>query len=238
VKDACSHLRDRLYPLPESRDPVIHFVRELGGRVTRDALVLDIGAGSGSRNPYDIRGRVRRVIGVDVDRRVGGNGLLDQGVIGDITHLPFAAETFDVAFSIYVLEHIQEPARFVDELHRILKPGGCFLALTPNRWHYVGMIARCTPLWFHAYVNQRRGRPTVDTFDTFYRLNSRSQLRRNFLGRGFRELGLRTIEVCPHYLAFSAPTLILGALYERIVNSSVLFAPFRVNLLPVFQKLN
>jgi asparagine synthase (glutamine-hydrolysing) len=38
----------------------------------------------------------------------------------------------DCAVAVEVLEHVDEDARFVSEVHRVLKPGGAFLMTTPN----------------------------------------------------------------------------------------------------------
>ncbi|MBF0199123.1 MAG: class I SAM-dependent methyltransferase [Planctomycetes bacterium] len=41
-------------------------------------------------------------------------------------HLDFPDNSFDGAFSFSVFEHIDDPQRALDEVHRILKPGGLF----------------------------------------------------------------------------------------------------------------
>ena len=52
--------------------------------------------------------------------------------VGDGQALPFADNTFDGVFSINVLEHVPDPARFMAEVARVLAPGGLMLAVTPN----------------------------------------------------------------------------------------------------------
>jgi SAM-dependent methyltransferase len=58
--------------------------------------------------------------------------------LGPITHLicdahdiPFQAETFDVVITDSVLEHVADPARCVQEIHRVLRPRGLVYAVTP-----------------------------------------------------------------------------------------------------------
>lgn len=53
-------------------------------------------------------------------------------VVADGQHLPLAGSSFDGVFSINVLEHVPDPARFVAEAGRVLKPGGTLLCVTPN----------------------------------------------------------------------------------------------------------
>lgn len=48
----------------------------------------------------------------------------------DLTHLPFAEETFDCVTCGYVLEHLPDPRTGLAELSRVMKPGGRMLLLT------------------------------------------------------------------------------------------------------------
>jgi ubiquinone/menaquinone biosynthesis C-methylase UbiE len=51
---------------------------------------------------------------------------------GRIEKLPWPKETFDAVFATDVLEHVLDLNRVVRELLRVLKPGGVFIARTPN----------------------------------------------------------------------------------------------------------
>jgi SAM-dependent methyltransferase len=42
------------------------------------------------------------------------------------------SNSFDSVVAVEVLEHVEEDALFVREVHRVLKPGGVFLMTTPN----------------------------------------------------------------------------------------------------------
>ena len=44
----------------------------------------------------------------------------------------FPAESFDVILASHLIEHLNDPAAFVKEVHRILRTGGYFLITTPN----------------------------------------------------------------------------------------------------------
>jgi SAM-dependent methyltransferase len=235
-RQAVAALARRFYPAAAASDPVAQFVRRLEQVVTPDDVVLDIGAGAGELNAYDLKGRVRHLVGVDVDRRVQGNPLLDAGVPADICALPLLDNSVDVAFSIYVLEHVEHPAALVGEIHRVLRPGGVCLFLTPNIFHYVTLVSRLSPLWFHRWINEKRGRHAADTFPTVYRLNSRRALTRAFVGAGFDAVSVDLIEVAPHYLSCSAVTYALGIAYERIVNLTEHLSGLRVNLIATFRK--
>lgn len=228
--------KSRLYPQPEAYDMVRAFLQTLEQLLQPHHAVLDIGAGAGELNRYSLRGKVQHLVGVDLDPRVVRNPLLDRGVLGSAYNLPFEKESFDIAFAIYVLEHIEDPPRFVREVHRVLKPGGAFVCLTPNRFHYVPLVASCTSHRFHQWYNRWRGRDADDTFPTHYRMNTRATLRRQFHAAGFERCEFTLIEAMPNYLEFSVPSYLAGAAYERLVNRSAWLECLRVNLIGRFYK--
>lgn len=228
--------RKALYPQPEQHDPLTHFLAAMEREIRPDMTILDIGAGAGELNGYNYRGRVKRVVGIDLDPRVTENPLLDHGVVGSAYELPFADNSFDLAFCIYVLEHIDKAQCFADEVARVLKPGGVFLCLTPNKFHYVPLIASMTPHSFHEWYNRWRGRADEDTFPTCYRLNSRGDMRRHFGTAGFDRCDMEMVEAPPNYLMFSVPTFLAGAAYQRVVGGTRLLQDLRVNIIGRFQK--
>jgi SAM-dependent methyltransferase len=46
--------------------------------------------------------------------------------------LPFSNPSFDIVYSIEVIEHLRCPYDFIDECYRILKPNGILIISTPN----------------------------------------------------------------------------------------------------------
>jgi SAM-dependent methyltransferase len=53
-------------------------------------------------------------------------------LLDDMTRSKLDDESFDIVVSVEVLEHVEQDELFVDQVHRILKPGGTFLMTTPN----------------------------------------------------------------------------------------------------------
>lgn len=47
--------------------------------------------------------------------------------------LPFADSSFDCVISFQVIEHIKDDKRFIEEVKRVLRPGGRFIVSTPNK---------------------------------------------------------------------------------------------------------
>ncbi|MEM9944207.1 MAG: hypothetical protein AAF939_21810, partial [Planctomycetota bacterium] len=104
------------------------------------------------------------------------------------------------------------------EIKRVLKDGGVFLAKTPNKYHYMPIIARCTPTGFHKFYNKLRGRDYEDTFPTFYRANTRRQYKKLVKENEMELVSTKFFAGRPEYLRIFFPTYIVGILYERTVN--------------------
>ncbi len=108
--------------------------------------VLDIGCGFG-RHSYEALRRGADVVAsdfslpelVEVQGTVGAmweNKELPDGVAamscnGDVTNLPFPDDSFDHVIASEILEHIDNDVAAIEELTRILKPGGRFAATIP-----------------------------------------------------------------------------------------------------------
>jgi SAM-dependent methyltransferase len=86
---------------------------------------------------------------------------------GDVYALPFAAATFDAAFSRSVLEHLARPLEALREVRRVLKPGGVIgltegdfggYVFAPHRPLVAEAVALYLRAWEHNGGNPRRGR--------------------------------------------------------------------------------
>jgi len=101
---------------------------------------LDLGCGSKPRNPFN----ADELFGVDVRDDLGSHVKKADLVIEPI---PYEDESFDYLTAFDFLEHIPRvvyaPARrnafveFMNEVYRVLKPGGLFMSLTPAYPHAV-----------------------------------------------------------------------------------------------------
>lgn len=64
--------------------------------------------------------------------------------------LPFPDDNFNCVLSCGVLEHVHQPGASLDELHRVLRPGGRLLIYKlANRFSYLELIARRMGLYYH-----------------------------------------------------------------------------------------
>lgn len=198
--------------------------------------VLDLGAGSGLLEFMDMRDSLRTVIGIDVDAAISRNSLVDHAVRGSGDRIPFKDATFDLVVSNNVLEHLEEPDATFLEIERVLKPDGSFLFKTPNRRHYVPLLARLIPQRLHSAVVQSRGRTESDVFQTRYRANSPKRVRRLAEQANLFAVEIETLEGRPEYGRIAWPLYVVGMLYERLVNSTRHLSGFRVVMLGHLKK--
>lgn len=77
----------------------------------------------------------RKLLGIDrrqtreLARILGVPGFRKLAVMQmDAANMTFADESFDAVFSFAVFQHLQDPGAVVDEMRRVLKPGGVFYA--------------------------------------------------------------------------------------------------------------
>lgn len=52
-------------------------------------------------------------------------------VRGDLASMPFDSRTFDAIYCSHVLEHVPDDGRAMEELHRVLRPGGWAIIQVP-----------------------------------------------------------------------------------------------------------
>jgi SAM-dependent methyltransferase len=173
-------------------DSTIQFYERVNALVQPEFVILDFGAGRGTgytdvvryhNKLRNFKGRVREVIGADVDPVVRKNPMLDRAILLDKTGaIPLADESVDLIISDFTFEHIEDPSRTAGELDRVLVPGGWICARTPNKYGYVAVANQLVPqslrLGLLRFVQPNRDEQ--DVFQTFYRLNTFSAVRHYF----------------------------------------------------------
>ncbi len=234
--NAIDWLDKKLYPSHESNWDDQLFRERILTHIRPDSVVLDLGAGAGIVSQMNFRGLPTQMCGVDLDPRVVDNPFLDEGRLANAEGIPYDDCRFDVVFSDNVLEHLEDPLQVFREVTRVLKPGGVFLFKTPNKWHYMPTLARLSTHRFHRYVNRLRGRAEADTFPTRYRANTCKDVTRISTEAGLIVQSLDLIEGRPEYLRMAWAAYLVGAIYERTVNSSELFAALRILLIGMLRK--
>lgn len=162
---------------------------------TRSARILDVG-GRKSHYTVGVPGQVTisdlpRETAVQKALRLG----IDQDVIrqtrarrsnvceivlDDMTRSGLQNSIFDCVVAVEVLEHVTEDERFVNEVFRVLKPGGTFLMTTPNG----DAVKNSNPDHKRHYTREQLGALLRSTFCDV-------EVEYAVVGGRFRRLGLR-----------------------------------------------
>ena len=115
---------------------------------TTEKVVLDLGSARGDVC-FLLAPRVKQAIGIDASPKAVAIAEADRGrrglsnvrfVLGDVAALgPIPDASIDLAGAFDLLEHVDDETvrQMLRSLRRVLKPGGLFVAYTPNREHYV-----------------------------------------------------------------------------------------------------
>lgn len=203
--------------VPSWDDTMIIFHRLFGSVVKPESRLLDLGCGRGNVIIDDYRASLKEAIGIDADQNaVEGNTKLDRIEIGNIEKLPFQDGYFDLVISQWVIEHLEHPEVVFAECHRVLKPGGYFLFVTPYAYSSILIIKRVfgtsltKKILKHVY-----GREEQDCFETMYRANTAPDLKRFLTNAGFVEVSL-IANVDPSYWAFNRMCFYISSWLARM----------------------
>jgi SAM-dependent methyltransferase len=101
---------------------IIRFLSRIDNYATSDhCVLLDIGCGN---KPYKKLIRKYSYTGLDLYTDVS-----NPDIIGDILDIPVLENSIDAALTVWVLDDIPEPGKALEEIARILKPGGYYFAV-------------------------------------------------------------------------------------------------------------
>ena len=99
-------------------------------RLKPRSLLLDLGAGPGTYTRA-IANIGHRCLGLDYSKKVlevaRSKGKRETYIQGEAYHLPFRSGVFDAVLCIGVLQSLEQPVRALNEIARILTPGGHIL---------------------------------------------------------------------------------------------------------------
>ena len=146
-----------------------------------EPTVLDIGCGKGFDGDRKLAATLasssNRYLGIEPDESV-----VVQPIFSRVYHAMFEqaaieAESVDVAFCVMVLEHIKEPKPFIEQLHRILRPGGVFWGFTVDTRHWFPLVStvadrlRVKELYL-SWTRGERGADRYENYPVYYRMNN------------------------------------------------------------------
>jgi SAM-dependent methyltransferase len=233
---------------PESRfggftdiDGTIRFYTRVQALLDPSFVLLDFGCGRGAflENPVRLRkelrlfkGKVRKTIGLDIDRAGRLNPALDEFYLLQDDKWPLQDNSIDICICDNVIEHLNRIESFFDELKRVLKHNSYVCIRTSNSLSYVGLGAKIVPRRFHTYLLEKlqSRRKEIDIFPTKYLCNTISKMRAMLKKFGFESVVYGN-EAEPSYLSFSKSAYWLGTVYQKIVPN------FMCSTIFVFAKL-
>jgi SAM-dependent methyltransferase len=159
------------------------------------STLLNAGCGRGAGFPIEpddlaaYRGGGGIVLGCDVDPGAAANPYVDRFILAQ-TDIPWPLdpEAVDLVLADWVLEHLDDPAAFVGECFRVLRPGGVMLARTLQAWSIPGIGATLVPNRFHSRLTHWLAQDTAeeDVFPTRMRVNTYAAIASTFGEAGFR----------------------------------------------------
>jgi ubiquinone/menaquinone biosynthesis C-methylase UbiE len=95
--------------------------------------IIDLGCGEGTRLSQLVGSSA---IGVDINPlaiNLAQKQYPKQKFIqADLSKLPFADNSFDLAYSAFVFEHLENPGQVINESQRVVKKGGKIIIIAPN----------------------------------------------------------------------------------------------------------
>ncbi len=126
----------------------------------QDALVLDVGAGTGDLTLELLRQGARRVVALDLTpamltagraKALAAGATAAHWLMGDALRVPFRDATFDAVTNAFVLRNLADLQSGLDEMSRVLRPGGRLVCLDMTRPR-PGPFAALYRVYFHRLV--------------------------------------------------------------------------------------
>ena len=244
-------MRDRLYSfywrlekkiVPGHTSSQNIYARELKQFLPRQPVWLDLGCGHQllpnwlAAEEAELLRSSRQLVGIDLDRPslIKHTGLRDK-IEGGLSSLPFRNGVFDLVTANMVVEHLADPAAMLQEIRRILKPGGLFIFHTPNYLNCKIIVSSLIPQFLkNRLIHFFDQRPAEDVFPTFYRLNTPGRVRRYCTQTGF-ELASLTLTDTSALTVMLGPVVIVELLWFKVCRLEGL-ASLRSNIIAVFRK--
>jgi len=202
---------------PRWRDSTSIYRKMLAAHVSPESKVLDIGCGHADflASEYTIS---PHIYGLDPDAQaLARNPVIQHPVVGTVEKIPMPDQFFDLACMAWVAEHLEHPDEAAQEIHRVLRPGGRLLFLTPNAWNYNTWLVRGVPNRYHEFFTRRLyGRQERDTYPVRYRLNTETKIERVMHAANLKKVCLLR-NGDPSYISFNQTLFTMATGLETLL---------------------
>jgi len=151
----------------ERCDCLRSLLREMSGNV----FII----GCGSQDEMSIINKKCEGFGIDISEKAIKKSRKEHPrfsyCISDATQLPLRENSFDCVVCSEVIEHVQENAKILSEVRRILRGGGIFIVTTPNWISWYGLLRKTAEKALHRPFTS--GNQPVDNWATPYSLKKK-----------------------------------------------------------------
>jgi len=199
--------------------------------IARKPYWLDIGAGANiwiAEQPG-----AEFSVGLDIERNPG---LVLDNETGAFVNanseiLPFKDNSFDFITSRYTFEHLKSPEIVLDEIHRVLRPGGTFVMQTTNKNSPAVLFARLVPFRIKRAILRKLFREIPSgTYRAYYKINSPRAIK-----TGTGPLKLKKLILVEDIFCQSRFLYFLSNLVYNLINFLRLYS-LRNNIIAVYKK--
>lgn len=165
------------------------------GKIGPSTRWLDIGCGhqifpEWIKNQQQLVNGAAMVTGMDPDfDSIRNHNTIRNKVVG--LALPFHDASFTLVTANMVMEHVENPVAVLEDIRRVLTPGGICIFHTTNRRYWKVALAHRIPQGIkNAIVGIYEGRKEEDVYPTHYRINTIADVHAAASAAGFevREL--------------------------------------------------
>ena len=140
------------------------------GSTLRDQQVLEVGCASGGVS-INLCREFKSYVAIDLDAQAIAQAQADGKAAGapvefkrmNSEELEFPDQSFDLVICSHVYEHVPRPAKMLDEIHRVLRPGGVCYFAAGNRlmWmephHHLPLLSALPKPIANRYLRAARG---------------------------------------------------------------------------------
>jgi ubiquinone/menaquinone biosynthesis C-methylase UbiE len=179
------------------------------------------------------------VVGVDLDfPHLCKHVNISRRICASSGSLPFPDASFDLVTCNMVFEHLPDPRAILQEMSRVLAPGGTLMVHTPNTWNYLVFANRLANKVLPRSLVLKLvtdGRASEDIYQTYYRANSVSALRKLGESMNLRPESVHLLTQPQPYTRFFAP----AAFFELLLMRATMVRPlnrFAATIAMVFRK--
>lgn len=201
-----------------------HYPEEVRRNLADNISVLDIGGGKLCEFAPELAGFTGiKIIALDISaEELALNNDADEKIVFDITsgkRVPLEDGSVDMVTSSSVLEHLKNIETAMKEVSRILKPGGKFISVLPNKFALFAIVNQLFPNWlarkilFAIMPEARKSHGFVAYYDRCYYPALKNLLSRN----GFSNAEFMFDYNQSEYFSFFLPFGLIALLWDFLM---------------------